>query len=91
MLTDKKILVVAPHPDDEALNSGGLIMKAKKEGGMVFVLYMATGSSRQFQNGETLEDDRIMEAANAAKYGNFDYTVGFNNISTRIDTLPQKD
>ena len=48
-LKNKKILIIAAHPDDEALWSGGLIMKAKKEGAKVFVLYVATGESRQLR------------------------------------------
>lgn len=90
-LKDKKILIVAPHPDDEALDSGGLIMKAKKEGAEVFVLYMATGSSRQFSNGETLEDDRMNEALRASHYGGFSYEIAFMGISTKVDTMAQKD
>lgn len=90
MLKSKRILVISSHPDDEAICSGGLIMRAKKEQASVFVLYMATGSSRQFVNGQTLESDRISEAKNAAKYGGFEYRIAFNNISTKVDTLPQK-
>ena len=90
-MKNKKILIVSSHPDDESICSGGLIMRAKKEESKVFVLYMATGSSRQFVNGQTLEEQRIAEAKQAAEYGGFQYNIGFNNISTKIDTLPQKD
>lgn len=90
-LKDKKILIIAPHPDDEALDSGGLIMKAKKEGAEVFVLYMATGSSRQFSNGKTFEQDRVIEANNASSYGGFNYVIAFQGISTKVDTMAQKD
>lgn len=93
MLKDKKILVIAPHPDDEAICAGGLIMRAKAEKAEVYVLYMATGASRQFTtgSGETIEDQRILEAHNASEYGGFNHGIGFTNISTKIDTLPQKE
>lgn len=87
----KKILIVAPHADDEAICCGGLIMKAKKEGDKVFVLYMSTGGSRQFTNGQTLEADRIQEAVNASNYGGFKYKIGFKGTSTRVDLMAQKD
>lgn len=90
-LKEKRILVISSHPDDEAICSGGLIMRAKKERAKVFVLYMATGTSRQFMNGETLEDQRIEEAISASIYGEFDYEIEFKGISTKIDTLPQKE
>lgn len=90
MLKNKRILIISPHPDDEAICSGGLIMRAKKEGAEVFVLYMATGTSRQFVNGETLEIDRMNEAERASVYGGFKYAIGFTGISTKVDTLAQK-
>lgn len=85
-----KLLIISPHPDDEALDSGGLIMKAKSMMSSVMVFYVSTGSSRQFQNGETLEEDRINEAQNAAEYGDFQYRLGFRGSSTKLDTISQK-
>ena len=85
-----KILVVATHPDDESLDSGGLIMRAKDEEIEVFVFFVSTGGSRQFQNGQTIEQDRINEAEEASKYGGFNYKIGFQGTSTKLDTLPQK-
>lgn len=91
MLKDKNILIISSHPDDEAICSGGLIMKAKKEEASVFVLYMATGGSRQFTNGRTYEEDRINEAKNASQYGNFAYQIGFKGTSTKLDLVSQKE
>lgn len=90
MNKDTRLLVIAPHPDDEAICAGGIIMKAKKEKAEVFVLYMSTGGSRQFTNGETKEKDRLKEARAAAKYGNFAMLVGFEGTSTLVDTMAQK-
>ena len=90
-LKGKKILVVVGHPDDEAICCGGLIMKAKKEKAKVFVMYMATGDSRQFMNGETKQADRIEEVIAASEYGGFDYDICLPNISTKLDTVAQKE
>ncbi len=92
-LKNKKILIIAPHPDDEALWSGGLIMKAKKEGANVFVLYVATGKSRQLRHvtRDTLVKDRMREVKAASAYGGFAFKIGFTDIQTRLDTLAQKD
>lgn len=89
-LRGKKILIVSPHPDDEAICCGGLIMLARRKGAKVFVLYMATGTSRQFMNGMTLEVQRIKEAKRAAKYGKFGYKIAFHGISTKVDGVIQK-
>lgn len=86
-----KLLIISPHPDDEAICAGGLIMKAKKEGAEVFVLYMSTGGSRQFTNGQTKESDRINEASSAGIYGGFEFDIAFQGTSTKVDTIPQKE
>jgi len=91
-LRNKRILIIAPHPDDEAICCGGLIMLAKKENAHVHVLYMTIGSSRQFLTGKTTSRERLPEARKAAEFGNFTYTVGFEgNSFMRLDTLAQKD
>lgn len=38
-----KILVIAPHPDDEVLGCGGTILKAKTHGLEVTVVYLTSG------------------------------------------------
>lgn len=90
-MKNKRILVVASHPDDEAICCGGLIMKAKKAKAKVFVLYMSTGGSRQFMNGKTTEKQRIREVSNALAYGGFMARIAFHKSSTKLDTFPQKD
>ncbi|MET8800843.1 PIG-L family deacetylase [Nocardia sp. NPDC004568] len=37
----QRVLVIAAHPDDEVIGSGGLISRVKREGGQVHVLYAA--------------------------------------------------
>lgn len=41
---NQKLLVIAPHADDEILGCGGLISKVKSEGGKVYVLIFNVGS-----------------------------------------------
>ena len=41
---DHRLLVIAPHADDEVLGCGGLISRVKEDGGKVFVLIFNVGS-----------------------------------------------
>ena len=43
----KKILVIAPHPDDEMLGAGGTLIKAIKQGIHVKVVYITSGKENQ--------------------------------------------
>ena len=40
---DSRLLVVAPHPDDETLAAGGLIQEAQASGSKVHILYLTSG------------------------------------------------
>ena len=46
---NKKILVVAAHPDDETLGCGGAIAKHSNEGDEVKVIVMTDGVSSIYQ------------------------------------------
>ena len=46
---NKKLLVIAPHPDDEVLGCGGLISKVKAGGGNVHVLCFTVGNIKQYE------------------------------------------
>jgi LmbE family N-acetylglucosaminyl deacetylase len=42
---DTRLLVFAPHPDDEVLAAGGLIQQVRKAGGIVHVVYLTSGDA----------------------------------------------
>lgn len=43
-----RLLVLAPHPDDETLAAGGLIQKVQASGGQVFIAWMTLGDGFQW-------------------------------------------
>lgn len=61
----KKILIVAPHPDDEVLGCGGIIKKFSKRGHAVYVLVVTRGTPK-FYSDKQIENVRN-EALNAHK------------------------
>ena len=42
---DTRLLIFAPHPDDEVLAAGGLIQQVREAGGTVRVVYLTDGES----------------------------------------------
>jgi len=40
----KRVLVIAPHPDDEILGAAGLIIKAKKSGCHISIIFLTSGA-----------------------------------------------
>lgn len=56
----KKVLVIAAHPDDEVLGTGGTIAKLVNDGATVDVLIVTDGSSAQYRDSDHLAE--IIEA-----------------------------
>ena len=67
---NEKLLVIAPHSDDEVLGCGGLISKVKNDGGQVFVLIFNLG----FEKDDTKESQEIRknEVKETMKFLNVD-------------------
>src|SRR5699024_11299022 len=65
MMTDwsqERILVFAPHPDDETLGCGGLMRKAKSAGAEVFVQFLTVGDTAdQSPRGFSTAQERYTE------------------------------
>ena len=93
-LTKQRLLVIAPHPDDEIFGCGGLIHAVKKGGGKVAVLYLAVGTTQDFsQKGSSTTDERVREIERVAKKMRIDdWHLAFpgNEFHLQLDALPQK-
>src|SRR5215471_1540498 len=59
-----RLLVVAPHPDDETLGAGGLIQRVHATGGSVKVVYLTDGDG--YPEGVKVEDH--VQSPTAADY-----------------------
>lgn len=93
-LDQQRLLVIAPHPDDEVIGCGGLIKKIKDEGGKVYVLYMTVGDTKDFsKKGFSSADERLKEINAVVKFLKIDgWDMAFlgNDYHLRLDTLGQK-
>ena len=93
-LRKQKLLVVAPHPDDEVVGCGGLIKKIKDGGGRVYVLFLTVGDTRDFsKRGLSTGKERQREIEKVAKFLKFDnYHLVYpgNDYHLRLDLWGQK-
>lgn len=58
-----RLLIVAPHLDDETLGSGGLIQQAIARGAEVHVVVMTNGDAYQYQRAAMLVQDIVRGSA----------------------------
>ena len=86
----KRIVVVAPHPDDETLGCGGMMLDAIAAGHEVTWVIVSCMSS-----GPTLESDRItkreLEIEQVSLAYNVKETVRLGFPTTRLDTIPNSE
>jgi len=77
--SNKKMLVVFPHPDDESVMAGGLILVALKEGWEVVVLTLTEGDSGKIYingGGRSTREIRREEMASAmSRLGVIDWVM----------------
>ena len=93
-LAKQRLLVIAPHPDDEVIGCGGLIKKIKDAGGKVYVLFLTVGDTQDFtKKGLSTGKQRLKEieaVAKFLKYDDWDLAFQGNDYHLRLDTLGQK-
>ena len=81
----KKILVIAPHPDDEALGVGGSIAKYVAEGSEVTVLTVAGHLPPLYPKG--IYEETIREAKEAHRKLGVASSLFLNHPSTKLSDI----
>lgn len=83
----KKVLFIAPHPDDETLGCGGTILKHKHYGDSISWLIMTSMFS---EDGYTIEsiDKRKQQIKKVSQKYQFDQTLFLDLPTTKLDVIP---
>jgi LmbE family N-acetylglucosaminyl deacetylase len=82
-----KVLVVAPHPDDETLGCGGTLLRHKYEEDELYWI-IVTGIKEEFGWSTQSIKKRDTEIDTVAKRYGFRDVFNFSFPTIRIDTLP---
>lgn len=82
-----KILVIAPHPDDETLGCGGTLLKHKSKGDDVHWLIVTTIAEELGYTKEKIEEQslQIQKVREAYEFSSI-YQCNF--LTTTLDTVP---
>lgn len=92
-LSNAKLLVVAPHADDEVIGCGGLMSKVVDAGGAVYVLFLTSGETKEFggagtssANERVAEIKRVMKKFKVSKWR---IALPGNEYHLKLDAVPQ--
>lgn len=95
-LSRQRLLVVAPHADDETAGAGGLIARVKEAGGKVFVMVLSTGDLLHFdatgkKTRKATRRQELAEAMNVLEVDDWEIVYEETSLHLRLETLPRRD
>jgi LmbE family N-acetylglucosaminyl deacetylase len=82
-----RVLVIAPHPDDETLGCGGSLLKHIAAGDSVSWAIVTRGHEPQWS--KDLLETKEQEIAAVHEAYNFEHVYRMNQLTTKLDSQPQ--
>ena len=85
-----KVLIIAPHPDDETLGCGGTIIKHKSKGDEIYWLIVTNISVEEGYNENSVKERQVEIDAVSKKYG-FKEIFKLDFPTTKLDMIPKAE
>ena len=85
-----RVLVIAPHPDDETLGCGGTLMRLRQQGSELTWL-IVTGISEDSGWSAERVRERDAEIARVAELIGFSEIVNLRLPTAQLDTMPMRE
>lgn len=82
-----KVIVIAPHPDDETLGCGGALLKHKLQGDEIYWLIVTNVDEKNGWSRDRVESRQI-EIEKVSEMFGFTKTFKLNFPTTKLETLP---
>jgi len=92
-LDEERLLVIAPHPDDEVLGCYGLMNKIKQNGGEVFIQILTVGGYTKIDGNKVTKKTWKQEFHNVVDSIKVDdYSIAYYNDKIKhLDEVPQAE
>ena len=88
-MSSNKVLVIAPHPDDEVLGCGGTIAKYAEKGDEVYLCIVTKGYTPDWSKEFIKNRPKEIEKANKILGIKKTYLLDYPTV--KLDTIPQKE
>lgn len=85
-----RVLVIAPHPDDETLGCGGTLLKHSARGDQLFWLIMTKMASEVGYSQERIQE-RLEEIKGVTEAYQFKKIFHLDFATTKLDTMPRRE
>lgn len=86
-MESKKILIVSPHPDDETLGCGGMILKHKDGGDKIYWLIVTNIDVKDGWDKDTVKE-RQKEIKRVAEVYSFEKIFKLDYPAAKLDIIP---
>ena len=94
-LNNARLLIIAPHPDDEVLGCGGLISRIKSAGGKIYILFLTLGTTSDYSargsSTVSMRRKEILQVMNLLKVDDYDIAFPGDKYHLKLDSLPSRD
>lgn len=90
----QRVLVIAPHADDEALACGGLMARLAEHGAQCRVIFASVDGFHHYGlDSETTFDQRVAEIKAVAEILRFEWDIIYSDLDMieKLDTVPKRD
>jgi len=90
-LKNQKLLIIAPHPDDETLGCFGIIDEIKKNGGKVYVQILSLGGYTRVDSKKVTKENwnkEFQKVCSSMKIDGYDIML-YEDTIKHLDEIPQ--